>query len=39
LTAWALALVRRAGSPATVAVFLLLAYLAILDLMFLILPA
>ena len=39
LTAWALALVRRAGTPATVAVFLLLAYLAILDLMFLILPA
>jgi hypothetical protein len=39
LTAWALALVRRAGRLATIAVFLLLAYLAILDLIFLILPA
>jgi hypothetical protein len=39
LTAWALALVRRAGRLATIAVFLLLAYLAILDLNFLVLPA
>lgn len=39
LTAWALALVRRAGRLAMIAVFLLLAYLAILDLNFLVLPA
>jgi len=38
LTAWALALLRRAGRLATIAFSLLLAYLAILDLHFLVLP-
>jgi dolichyl-phosphate-mannose-protein mannosyltransferase len=38
-TAWALALLRRAGRLVTIAVILLLAYLAILDVFFLVLPA
>jgi hypothetical protein len=37
--AWALACLRRAGRLATIAVFLLLAYLALLDVFFLVLPA
>jgi hypothetical protein len=37
--AWALALLRRAGRPATIAVLLLLAYLATLNVLFLVLPA
>jgi hypothetical protein len=37
--AWTLAFLRRAGRLATIAVFLLLAYLALLDVFFLVLPA
>jgi hypothetical protein len=37
--AWTLAFLRRAGRLVTIAVFLLLAYLAMLDIFFLVLPA